>query len=106
MYLFVVDSIFVLFINSQILQLNSNNCPLLPTFLCVSYFYANEGGRYEYPRKMGMMKVFPSPSKFTAKNIFDRIHTNQAVYQAKFERKAKLEQEFYDEKYSRDKQAQ
>jgi ethanolamine-phosphate cytidylyltransferase len=60
-----------------------------------------EDVRYRYPREAGILKIIESPSDFNIANIIQRIRENQMHFQAKYERKMKAEQEFYDEKYGR-----
>lgn len=59
--------------------------------------------RYVVPQKLGILKVLQSPSDFTINNVISRIQKNSEKFQAKFERKMKLENEFYEEKYSKPK---
>lgn len=57
--------------------------------------------RYKYAKEAGIFTVIPSPSDFQVENIVRRIQKNQATFQAKFERKAKVEKQFYQQKYGR-----
>ena len=59
----------------------------------------DESERYVHAKAAGIFKKIESPSNFKLKNIVTRIHRNQEVFQAKFERKKKAENEFYRTKY-------
>jgi ethanolamine-phosphate cytidylyltransferase len=66
----------------------------------------NEGERYRYPKKAGIFTVMKSPSDFNLGHIVQRISINQETFQAKFDRKMKVEQDFYAGKYGRDNKSQ
>lgn len=55
--------------------------------------------RYEHARAANIFTVIESPSSFKIEHIMKRIQRNQEVFQAKFDRKKKLEDQFYEEKY-------
>lgn len=59
-----------------------------------------EGKRYRYPKEAGKFTTIDSPSDFTLSSILKRIHRNQEKFQAKIERKMKLEKMYYEERYS------
>lgn len=59
--------------------------------------------RYAVPKEIGIFKIIESPSGFTINNIVSRIHKNHETFQAKFERKMKQENEYYEERYSKQK---
>jgi len=59
--------------------------------------------RYAVPKKLGILKAIENPSKFTINNIVSRIQQNHATFQAKFERKMKQEDAYYEERYSKQK---
>lgn len=50
------------------------------------------------PRELGMLRVFDSPSKMTAKTIIDRIVEQRAAFEKRFESKAKKEADYYKTK--------
>lgn len=52
---------------------------------------------YDYPKRAGILKVMESPSDFNFSNIVHRIRKNQKTFEAKFERKMKVESEFYEQ---------
>lgn len=58
-----------------------------------------EGDRYRHPREAGILTVIESPSDFNLGSIVKRIQKNQSVFQAKFDRKMKAENEYYNERY-------
>ena len=55
--------------------------------------------RYKHATAANIFTVIESPSSFRIENILKRIQRNQEVFQAKFERKKKLEDQYYEEKY-------
>ena len=55
--------------------------------------------RYKHAKAANVFTVLESPSSFKIENILTRIQRNQEVFQAKFERKKKLEDQYYEEKY-------
>lgn len=55
--------------------------------------------RYKHPREAGIFTMLESPSDFKLGSIVRRIRKNQEAFQAKFERKMKAENEFYNNKY-------
>jgi ethanolamine-phosphate cytidylyltransferase len=55
--------------------------------------------RYKHAKEAGIFTVLKSPSGFQLGNIVNRIHKNQDTFQAKFERKMKAENHFYQQKY-------
>jgi len=57
--------------------------------------------RYKFPREEGILHTLISPSKFTLSDILVRIKKNQEEFQAKIDRKKKVEQEYYNVKYNR-----
>jgi ethanolamine-phosphate cytidylyltransferase len=59
----------------------------------------DENERYHHAKAAGKYKRIESPSQFKLKNIVNRIHRNQEAFQAKFERKKKAENDFYNAKY-------
>lgn len=61
----------------------------------------DDGDRYLVPEQKGILHIINSPSKFTMSNIVTRIKRNQDTFQAKFERKMKAENEYYDERYNK-----
>jgi len=62
-----------------------------------------EEDRFVNARRTGILRVIETGSSFNLLDIIKRIQRNQSIFQAKFERKMKQEQTYYDEKYSRDK---
>ena len=50
-------------------------------------------------REAGILQIVDSPSSFSILDIVTRIQRNQSEFQAKFERKMKQEQAYYDDKY-------
>jgi ethanolamine-phosphate cytidylyltransferase len=61
---------------------------------------SDEDGRYKHAKKAGIFTVIERPSDFSIGSIIERIHRNQEVYHAKFQRKMKAERQFYEEKHS------
>lgn len=61
--------------------------------------------RYKHAKEAGIFSVIESPSRFRLENILKRIHKNQDTFQAKFERKMKAENDFYQTKYSSSRQS-
>jgi len=59
--------------------------------------------RYQYPREAGIFTVIESPSDFGLGGIVRRIRKNQEVFQAKFDRKMKAEDDYYKNKYGKNK---
>lgn len=59
--------------------------------------------RYKHPREAGIFTMIESPSDFKLGSIVRRIRKNQDVFQAKFEKKMKAENEYYNNKYSKNK---
>lgn len=66
----------------------------------------NEGERYRYPKAAGILAVIDSPSDFNLGHIVQRISINQETFQAKFDRKMKAEQDYYNGKYGRANKSQ
>lgn len=62
-----------------------------------------EEDRFVNARRTGILREIETGSSFNILDIIKRIQRNQSIFQAKFERKMKQEQTYYDEKYSRDK---
>lgn len=62
--------------------------------------------RYKFAKEAGIFSVIESPSGFRLENILKRIHKNQDTFQAKFERKMKAENDFYQQKYSSSRHSQ
>jgi ethanolamine-phosphate cytidylyltransferase len=60
----------------------------------------DEDGRYKHAKKAGIFTVIERPSDFSIGSIIERIHHNQEVFQAKFQKKMKAEKDFYEEKHS------
>jgi len=63
----------------------------------------SEEDRFVNARRTGILREIETGSSFNILDIIKRIQRNQSIFQAKFERKMKQEQTYYDEKYSRDK---
>jgi ethanolamine-phosphate cytidylyltransferase len=61
---------------------------------------SDEDGRYKHAKKAGIFTVIARPSDFSIGSIIERIHHNQEVFQAKFQKKMKAERQFYEEKHS------
>jgi ethanolamine-phosphate cytidylyltransferase len=61
---------------------------------------SDEDGRYKHAKKAGIFTVIERPSDFSIGSIIERIHHNQEVFQAKFQKKMKAEKQFYEEKHS------
>ena len=59
--------------------------------------------RYKHPIDAGIFTMIASPSNFKLGSIVRRIRKNQDTFQAKFERKMKAENDFYKEKYGKNK---
>eukprot|EP00051_Salpingoeca_urceolata_P015865 m.207473 g.207473 ORF g.207473 m.207473 type:complete len:454 (-) comp18522_c0_seq4:131-1492(-) len=55
--------------------------------------------RYRVPMDLGMFRQLESPSQLTVQEIVRRIRRNEAAFRAKYERKMKLENEYYDNRY-------
>ena len=51
------------------------------------------------PIELGIFQEVESPSNLSVVDIVSRIHANEDRYKEKFERKIKLEQEYYDDRY-------
>ena len=62
------------------------------------------GERYKCPKEAGIFTMIKSPSNFKLGSIVRRIRKNQDAFQAKFDRKRKAENEFYRDKYSKNKE--
>ena len=52
-----------------------------------------------FAREAGILKDVDSPSTFSIRDIVSRIQRNQSEFQAKFDRKMKQEQAYYEDKY-------
>lgn len=55
--------------------------------------------RYRVAQQKGIFSIIESPCDFHLTNIMERIQKNQEMFQAKFERKMKQEQDHFDNKY-------
>ena len=55
--------------------------------------------RYKYAKEACIFSMLQSPSEFRLQSIVERINSNHDVFQAKFDRKMKVETQFYQEKY-------
>ena len=55
--------------------------------------------RYRYARRAGILENVDNPSGFSIRDILKRVRRNQEQLQAKFERKMKQEQAYYEDKY-------
>jgi ethanolamine-phosphate cytidylyltransferase len=62
------------------------------------------GDRYKRPMEAGIFTMIESPSNFKLGSIVRRIRKNQDAFQAKFDRKMKAENEFYQQKYNKNKE--
>jgi ethanolamine-phosphate cytidylyltransferase len=60
---------------------------------------SNEDLRYSVPKKSGIYEVIDSPTDFSLSNIMDRIAANQEAFQNKINKKKKVENEYYEERY-------
>ena len=65
--------------------------------------HRDDGGdrdfRYKYAKEACIFSMLQSPSEFRLQSIVERINSNHDVFQAKFDRKMKVETQFYQEKY-------
>ncbi|CAB9506092.1 Ethanolamine-phosphate cytidylyltransferase [Seminavis robusta] len=50
---------------------------------------------YDYPKRAGILTEVESPSTFNMEHIVQRIRKNQKTFEEKFDRKIKMENEFY-----------
>mmetsp|Transcript_1996 Transcript_1996/g.3032 ORF Transcript_1996/g.3032 Transcript_1996/m.3032 type:complete len:294 (+) Transcript_1996:2-883(+) len=67
-----------------------------------SDFDGNENlERYAVAKEAGVFKTIDSPTDFSLGHILSRIKQNHSVFQAKFDRKKKQEDEYYDERYGK-----
>ena len=48
------------------------------------------------PKEMNMLQQFRSPMPLTATDVIDRIMEKRETYLARYQKKAKAEQEYYD----------
>jgi len=55
--------------------------------------------RFSFPKEVGIIQTVLSPSDFNLASIIQRIHENQNIFEAKYERKIKAEQEYHNAKY-------
>lgn len=55
--------------------------------------------RYTVPMELGIFERVESPSSLSVVEIVDRIHANEERFRAKFEKKAKAEEEYYENRY-------
>lgn len=60
--------------------------------------------RYKCPKEAGIFTMIESPSNFKLGSIVRRIRKNQDAFQAKVDRKMKAENDFYKDKYSKNKE--
>jgi ethanolamine-phosphate cytidylyltransferase len=63
----------------------------------------DEGHRYKYAKEANIFSTIESPSQFRLENIVKRIHRNEEIFQARFEKKMKAEKSHYQKKYSESK---
>mmetsp|Transcript_31533 Transcript_31533/g.46785 ORF Transcript_31533/g.46785 Transcript_31533/m.46785 type:complete len:515 (-) Transcript_31533:147-1691(-) len=59
-----------------------------------------EEDRYKFVREAGLLRIMTSPSDFNLGHVFQRIQKHQEMFQAKFERKMRAENDYYKQRYS------
>jgi len=63
-----------------------------------SHDYISEEDPYKLPKSLGIYKEIQSPSTLTAQEIVDRIIKQRSDYQSRFEKKAKKEEQYLEQK--------
>lgn len=60
----------------------------------------NDRERYRVPKELGIFQEIQTNCDFSIRKIISRIQKNHDVFQAKFDRKSRMEKEFYEEKHA------